>query len=144
MSPLLLDTNIISDMMRNLNGPAAQRARQASQTRGAEALCTSIVVQCELEFGLARRKNARLDVAYRAVMQSVEVMPMDSEVAGHYASLRSQLENTGQPMGANDLLIAAHALALNAILVTADAAFHRIAGLKVENWLAHQAPPTLA
>ena len=135
MSPLLLDTNIISDMMRNLDGAAAQRARQACQTRGAQTLCTSIVVQCELEFGLARKKNARLDVAYSAVMESVEVMPMDSGVARHYASLRTQLENAGQPMGANDLMIAAHALALNAILVTADAAFEHVPGLKIENWL---------
>ncbi len=136
MSLLLLDTNIISDMMRNLEGPAAQRAREASRTRGAEPLCTSIVVQCELEFGLARRKNSRLDVAYRAVMESVDVMPLGAEVADHYANLRARLEYAGQPMSGNDLLIAAHALALDATLVTADAAFERVPGLKLENWLA--------
>ncbi len=136
MSLLLLDTNIISDMMRNLQGVAAGRARAASETRGAEPLCTSIVVQCELEFGLARTHSPRLEVAYRAVMPSIEVMPLDSEVAGHYARLRATLEADGQPMGANDLLIAAHALALGATLVSADAAFARIPGLKLENWLA--------
>ena len=139
MSALLLDTNIISDMMRNLEGVAAQRARTASRTRGAEGLCTSAVVQCELEFGLARKKSARLDVAYRAVMESVVVMPLGTEVAGHYARLRVALEKAGQPMGANDLLIAAHALALDAILVTADSAFQCIPGLQVENWLEAQA-----
>jgi tRNA(fMet)-specific endonuclease VapC len=134
--PRLLDTNVISDMMRNLQGVAAQRARTASQTRGSEALCTSIVVQCELEFGLARKSNPRLDVAYRAVMESVDVLPLGPDVASHYARLRTALEAAGQPMGANDLLIAAHALSLNAILVSADAAFERIPGLQLENWLA--------
>ena len=132
MSLLLLDTNIISDMMRNLQGLAAERAREV---RGTDGLCTSIVVQCELEYGLARRHNPRLDIAYRAVMESVDVMPLDRDVASHYARLRWQLEVDGQPMGANDLLIAAHALALDAILVSADAAFERVSGLKLENWL---------
>lgn len=144
MSLLLLDTNIISDMMKNLQGVAAERARAASQTRGAEPLCTSIVVQCELEFGLARTRNARLEVAYRAVMPAIDVMPLGSEVASHYARLRATLEADGQPMGANDLLIAAHALALDAVLVTADTAFERIPGLKVENWLADQPAGPLA
>lgn len=138
MSLLLLDTNIISDMMRNLQGIAAERACAASETRGAEALCTSIVVQCELEFGLARMHNPRLEIAYRAVMPAIDVMPLGSEVASQYASLRATLEADGQPMGANDLLIAAHALALGATLVSADAAFRRIPGLKLENWLAAQ------
>jgi tRNA(fMet)-specific endonuclease VapC len=140
MSLLLLDTNIITDMMRNLQGLAAERARAASEVRGTDGLCTSIVVQCELEYGLARRHNPRLDIAYRAVMESVEVMPLDRDVASHYARLRWQLEVDGQPMGANDLLIAAHALALDAILVSADAAFERVSGLKLENWLKADLP----
>jgi tRNA(fMet)-specific endonuclease VapC len=68
-------------------------------------------------------------------MQSVTVMPFDAEVAVHYANLRTVLEQSGTPIGANDTLIAAHALALGATLVTADAAFTRVPGLKVENWL---------
>ena len=83
MSILLLDTNIISDMMRNLEGRAATRAREASVHRGTDALYTSIVVQCELEYGLARKPGARLLTAYRGVMQSIEVLPLDESVAAH-------------------------------------------------------------
>lgn len=138
MSPLLLDTNIISDIMRNLEGVAAQRARAVNQTRGSDALCTSIVVQCELEFGLARKSSPRLDVAYRAVMESIDVLPLGTEVASHYAHIRAHLERLGTPIGPNDTLIAAHALALDAILVSGDAEFRRVPGLRVENWLTQE------
>ena len=138
MSPLLLDTNIISDIMRNLEGVAAQRARAVNQTRGSDALCTSIVVQCELEFGLARKSSPRLDVAYRAVMESIDVLPLGTEVASHYAHIRAHLERLGIPIGPNDTLVAAHALALDAILVSGDAEFRRVPGLRVENWLTQE------
>lgn len=135
MSILLLDTNIISDMMRNLEGRAATRAREASIHRGADALYTSIVVRCELEYGLARKPGARLLTAYRGVMQAIEVLPLDESVAAHYARLRVQLEQAGTPIGPNDTLIAAHALALRATLVSGDTEFARIPGLQTENWL---------
>jgi tRNA(fMet)-specific endonuclease VapC len=138
MTGLLLDTNIISDMMRNLQGPAAQRAIAISSTEsgGKRGLCTSVIVQCELEFGLARQPNPRLQIAYEAVIQTVDVLPLTKDIVSRYAALRSQLEAAGTPIGANDLLIAAHALALNATLVSADAEFLRVPGLTVENWLA--------
>ncbi|WP_332776255.1 PIN domain-containing protein [Polaromonas sp.] len=135
LTPLLLDTNIISDMMRDLQGPAARRAMAADPSSASRPLYTSAVVQCELEYGLARRKNARLEVAYQGVMATVEVLPITSDVAEHYARLRTQLEALGQPIGPNDALIAAHALALDATLVSADAEFRRVPGLRVENWL---------
>ena len=135
MSILLLDTNIISDMMRNLEGRAATRARQASVHRGADSLYTSVVVQCELEYGLARKPGARLFTAYRGVMESIEVLPLDDSVAAHYARLRAQLEQAGTSIGPNDTLIAAHALALGATLVSGDTEFARIPGLQTENWL---------
>lgn len=135
MSILFLDTNIISDMMRNLHGPAATRAIQASRSRGADALYTSVVVQCELAYGLLRNPNPRLQAAYDAVMDSIEVLPVDATVVSHYAQLRTNLESQGTPIGPNDTLIAAHALALGATLVTADGEFSRVPGLKVENWL---------
>lgn len=62
-------------------------------------------------------------------------MPFDAEVAAHYANLRTVLEEAGTPIGPNDTFIAAHALALGATLVTADAEFTRVPGLKIENWL---------
>ncbi len=140
MTGLMLDTNIISDMMRHLQGPAAQRAIAMSSTEsgGKRGLCTSVIVQCELEFGLARQPNPRLQTAYDAVMQTVDVLPLTKDIVSRYAALRSHLQAAGTPIGANDLLIAAHALALNATLVSADADFLRVPGLQLENWLAAQ------
>jgi tRNA(fMet)-specific endonuclease VapC len=135
MSILFLDTNIISDMMRDLQGAAATRAKQASVQRGDDTLYTSTVVQCELEYGMARKSSPRLLAAYKAVMQTIEVLPLDHTVSVHYVRLRTDLERTGTPIGPNDTLIAAHALALGATLVTADAEFARVPGLTVENWL---------
>ena len=142
MTGLLLDTNIISDMMRNLQGPAARRAIAISSTGpgGRLGLYTSVIVQCELEFGLRRQPSKRLQIAYDAVMQSIDVLPLTKDIVSRYADLRSQLEAAGTPIGPNDLLIAAHAMALSAILVSADTEFLRIPGLQVENWLANEEP----
>jgi tRNA(fMet)-specific endonuclease VapC len=135
MSILFLDTNIISDMMRDLQGAAATRAKLASIERGDDTLYTSTVVQCELEYGIARKSSPRLLAAYKAVMDTIEVLPLDPTVSAHYAQLRTHLEQCGTPIGPNDTFIAAHALALGATLVTADSEFTRVPGLKVENWL---------
>jgi tRNA(fMet)-specific endonuclease VapC len=135
MSILFLDTNIISDMMRDLQGAAATRAKLASIERGDDTLYTSTVVQCELEYGIARKSSPRLLAAYKAVMDTIEVLPLDPTVSAHYAQLRTHLEQCGTPIRPNDTFIAAHALALGATLITADTEFTRVPGLKVENWL---------
>lgn len=131
----LLDTNIMSDMMRNPEGMAAQRFRKVLTKDDPGTLCTSVIVQCELLFGLRRRTHPRWQTHYQLLLGSVTVMPLDPEVAAHYAPMRTLLEQAGIPMGANDTLITAHALALGATLVTADAEFSRVPGLKLENWL---------
>jgi tRNA(fMet)-specific endonuclease VapC len=131
----LLDTNILSDMMRNPTGLAAQQFRTTLSKRDTANISTSIIVQCELLLGLKRRTHPRWQTHYELLMQSVTVMPFDAEVAVHYANLRTVLEQSGTPIGANDTIIAAHALALDATLVTAEAEFTRAPGLKVENWL---------
>jgi len=135
MSILFLDTNIISDMMRDLQGAAATRAKLASIERGDDTLYTSTVVQCELEYVIARKSSPRLLAAYKAVMDTIEVLPLDPTVLAHYAQLRTHLEQCGTPIGPNDTFMAAHALALGATLVTADTEFTRVPGLKIENWL---------
>lgn len=132
----LLDTNVLSDMMRNPRGSAnLQLATRIAKTPTPLRVCTSIVVDCEVLFGLRRKSSPKLDKAYAELLQIVEVMPLDSLVTPHYATLRAQLEQAGTPIGPNDTLIAAHALALGATLVTADTEFARVPGLKVENWL---------
>ena len=130
---LLLDTNIISHIMRQPGGLAARRADLIDTD---ERLCTSVIVQFELRFGLEKNPSKRLQTSYDVTMAGIDVLPLDSSAAAEYARIRATLESTGKPIGANDLLIAAHALALDATLVTDnEAEFRRVPGLKIENWL---------
>lgn len=131
----LLDTNAISHMMRDPQGTVAQRVLAAVDHGQQAKVCTSVIVQCELLFGLRKRPNPRWQTQYDRVMASIEVQSLEPTVAASYAELRAQLESRGTHMSANDTLIAAHALTLDAILVSADAAFARVPGLKFENWL---------
>lgn len=134
-SPILfLDTNIISHFMRDASGVAATRVMNAHDM--GQKVMTSIVVQCELEFGLSKRPSRRLELAYAAVMQRIDVLPLDAAVVRHYAAVRNTLERHGTPIGPNDTLIAAHALSIDAVLVTDnDDEFGRVPGLHIDNWL---------
>ena len=131
----LLDTNIISALMKDRTGADTARVRTRAQRAPDCTLVTSVVVQYELLLGLARHGSPRLQAAYDLQMQNLVVLPLDEVVGPHYASLRAHLEQAGTPIGANDTLIAAHALALDATLVTADAGFLRVPGLRLENWV---------
>jgi tRNA(fMet)-specific endonuclease VapC len=131
----LLDTNILSDMMRTPEGRAAQRLRSLLTGDVSVHLCTSVIVQCELLFGLRRRTQPRWHTQYQRLMDSLDVMPLQADAVLHYAQLRTHLELVGTPLSPNDLLIAAHALALDATLVSADVDFARVQGLTLENWL---------
>ena len=131
----LLDTNILSDMMRTPEGRAAQRFRSLLVGDESVHLCTSVIVQCELLFGLRRRTQPRWHTQYQRLMESLDVMSLQADAVLHYAQLRAHLESAGTPLSPNDLLIAAHALALDATLVSADVAFARVPGLRLENWL---------
>ncbi len=131
----LLDTNIISDLMRNPRGTVEQRIRERLNTEPESEIITSPIVECELLYGLTRRSSPRQMAAYKLHMQYIDVRSIDQAISHHYATLRAQLETAGTPIGPNDMLIAAHALALGATLVSADAEFARVPGLQVENWL---------
>lgn len=134
MPPLLLDTNIISHLMRDETGALA--ARLAHARDAGQPVATSIIVECELLFGLARNPSARLRRRYDTVIQSIDILPLTPEVAPHYAQTRAHLVQRGTPIGPNDTFLAAHALALDAVLVTDnEAEFRRVPGLQVENWL---------
>jgi len=130
----LLDTNIISHLMKDVGSDSLNRYRARLQSEPDCAVVTSVVVQCELMFGLARRPSPRLEKAYALQMEYLPAIPLDESVCAHYAKLRTYLEQAGTPIGANDTLIAAHALALDATLVSADSAFSRVPGLRLENW----------
>ena len=128
----MLDTNIISDLIRNPQGRAAKRIAKA----GEESICTSIVVAAELRYGCAKRGSERLLRAVEGLLAEIEILPMDVPADDEYGKIRSELEAAGKPIGSNDLLIAAHARAVGATIVTADTGeFKRVRGLKVENWL---------
>ena len=130
--PYLLDTSILSDLIRRPQGRVAGRIAELGEDR----VITSIVVACELRFGAAKRDSKKLSRQVEAVLGAIAVLPLESGVDRQYAAIRATLEKQGTPIGANDLLIAAHARALHAICVTANvAAFERVPDLKVENWL---------
>ena len=131
----LLDTNVISHLMREPKGVVAQRYTALLKGPKPPRMVTSLVVQCELLYGLAKTPSPRLHTAYDLQLQQLPVLHLDEGLPSHYAALRTQLERAGIALGANDLLIAAHAIAVDATLVSADTAFARVPGLKVENWL---------
>jgi tRNA(fMet)-specific endonuclease VapC len=128
----LLDTNIISDMVRN---PAGQAVRQLQKV-GDGNICTSIIVACELRYGCAKKGSAKLLAKVEDVLATIPVLPLEIPADDEYGGIRAELEAAGQIIGHNDLLIAAHAYTLGTTLVTANVGeFSRIRGLKVENWL---------
>ena len=111
----LLDTNVVSDLVRNPQGKVAQRIRKV----GEAPVCTSIIVAAELRYGAAKKGSARLLQQLEAVLSALEVLPFEPPADAIYASLRTALEEEGgTPIGANDMLIAAHALALGSTIVT--------------------------
>jgi len=129
----ILDTNIISDLIRNPQGGAANRIERL----GEDTVCTSIIVAAELRYGCARSGSRRLREAVEDLLSEMTVLPFDVPAHAEYGTIRSELEAAGTPIGPNDLLIAAHAYATGATIVTANSnEFKRIRGLKVENWLA--------
>jgi tRNA(fMet)-specific endonuclease VapC len=128
----LLDTNIVSDLVRNPRGKIADRISEV----GEDEVCTSIVVAAELRYGATKKNSARLTSQLEAVLGAFEVLTLEAPVDAVYGVIRAGLERIGQPIGANDLLIAAHALALDLTVVTDnEREFSRIDGLRVENWL---------
>ena len=99
------------------------------------ALCMSTITEGELLFGLARRPEARrLHLAVRELLRRVDVLPWDAATAERYGTVKGDIDRQGKNLAPLDLLIAAHALSVNAVLVTNDRAFGRVRGLDVEDW----------
>ena len=119
-------------MIKNPQGKAAKRIA----AKPPEALFTSIVVAAEMRFGIEKKGSEVLAARVEALLQHIRVAALDRDADRHYGRIRAQLEGEGKTIGANDLMIAAHALALDAVLVTGNVAeFKRVKELKVENWL---------
>ena len=129
----MLDTNLVSELARNPHGTVAKRIAKV----GPDAICVSIITAAELRYGCAKKGSPRLLAQIEAILAGVQVLALDVPADAEYGGIRAELEAAGQPIGPNDLLIAAHAYALDAVLVTANVReFSRVRALKVENWLA--------
>ena len=103
---------------------------------GEDTVCTSIIVAAELRYGSVKSNSAKLAEHIDLILSALEILPLETPVDHEYALLRHHLTRQGTPIGPNDLLIAAHALAYDLIVVTANVGeFSRIPKLKVENWL---------
>ena len=128
----LLDTNILSTLIRQPQGVVAEKLAELGEDR----VCTSIIVASELRFGAHKRGSPRLTAQVEAILEVIDIRPLDIPSEIKYARLRWHLEKVGTSIGPNDMLIAAHALALEAVLVTANySAFSRVPNLTIENWL---------
>ena len=128
----LLDTNIVSHLVRYPQGIVKERIAQV----GEESVCVSLVVAAELRFGAAKKKSTRLTQQVDAILSALQILPLEAPVDVHYAEIRVALETAGCPIGANDLIIAAHARALGLTLVTHNIdELSRVPGLHIENWL---------
>lgn len=128
----MLDTNVVSELIRNPAGRTAQRARAVG-----DMVCVSIIVAAEVRYGCAKKGSPQLLRRVEELLAELPVLPFDVPADGEYGAIRAELEAAGRPIGSNDMLIAAHAHTLGATLVTANVSeFRRIRGLHVENWLA--------
>jgi tRNA(fMet)-specific endonuclease VapC len=127
----LLDTNTASYVIKG-NFP---RVRERLMKTPMAEVGISVITEAELRFGVARKPAAvRLKTAVEEFLLRVETLPWDSEAAQQYGQMRAALERVGQPMGNLDMMIAAHALAAQVVLVTHDHVFRRVKQLKIEDW----------
>jgi tRNA(fMet)-specific endonuclease VapC len=128
----LLDTNIVSDLVCDPHGRITGHIARV----GEEHVGTSIIVAAELRYGAAKKASSRLSVQLEKILGVLRVMPFEAPADTVYGELRARLERTGRIIGANDLLIAAQALALGCIVVTDNEhEFSRVDSLQIENWL---------
>jgi tRNA(fMet)-specific endonuclease VapC len=127
----LLDTNTVSYIIKG-NRP---RVRERLLGVAMAEVGISVITEAELLFGLARRPDAtKLKIVVEEFLLRVEVLPWGSGAAQQYSRIRATLEGGGEPMGNLDLMIAAQALASGLVLVSSDAVFQRVKGLKIEDW----------
>lgn len=133
MPRYLLDTNILSDLIRHPHG----RVHECLKAVLPAMACTSIVVSSEIHFGLDKRNSKSLRRQAELILNALEILPLEIPADRHYGEIRAELTRRGKRIGQNDLLIAAHARSLGLTLVTANVKeFSRVPGLVVENWLA--------
>ncbi|QEA37996.1 type II toxin-antitoxin system VapC family toxin [Pistricoccus aurantiacus] len=130
MKRIMLDTNMVSHFIK---GHATVNAHVLAAPMA--ALCISVVTEAELRYGLAKRPQAKqLKRVVEEFLCRVDVLPWNSPLTRRYGEVRAKLEQGGKTLGALDLLIAVHALEVDALLVTNDHAFYYVDGLRIEDW----------
>lgn len=128
----MLDTNIVSELMRDPQGRVFDHVVRV----GSDNLCVSIITAAEIRYGCAKKGSARLLAQADAILGALDILPLDVPADAEYGGIRAELEAAGRTIGPNDLLIASHAYALGAVMVTDNVGeFSRVRGLTVENWL---------
>lgn len=129
----LLDANILSALIKQ---PAGTAARKIATLDDEKVCCTSLIVACELRYGTHKKGSAALSTKVAQLLETISVLPLKDDIIIHYAEIRVELERMGQPIGSNDLLIAAQARSQGLTVVTANVGeFSRVPGLIIENWL---------
>jgi tRNA(fMet)-specific endonuclease VapC len=128
----MLDTNTVSYLIKGVEPAIAEHLNAVPMA----SVCVSSITEAELLHGVAKKPEAKkLPMIIKEFLLRVEILPWDSNAAQAYAMLRTACENKGRPLGAMDMLIAAHAYAVNAILITNDKGFCTVAqDLAIEDW----------
>lgn len=125
----LLDANIVNALVK-------QNARCWSRAQAASGLSVSSLTLAEIRYGLSKRKDRpRFALAVTELLRPMAVLPWDSACAEVYGHLRAGLEAKGVTLSPIDLMLAAHAVALDAMLISNDRIFRSVPGLKTANWL---------
>lgn len=128
----MLDTNTVSDIVK-----CRPKVLENLKKNASEKLCISTIAHAEIMYGLARKPEAvKLSKATRALLKRVQIIEFDEQTSSDYGGFRREMELSGKNLQPTALLIASHAHSFGAVLVTADKAFERIAGLAVEDWTA--------
>lgn len=136
MPRYMLDTDTCSYIMKRSNPGVLKRLQQVPVNE----LCISVITKAELMHGVElSHRHQQDELALEAFLTHVETLDLPDEAAPHYARIRADLKKAGRMIGANDLLIAAHARSAGLMLVTNNTQeFGRVSDLKIENWATTQ------
>ena len=128
----MLDTNTVSYIIKGIPAAVRDHLRNVAMA----TVCISAITEAELLQGVARKPEAkRLPLAVREFLLRVDILPWNSDAANAYAQLRTACENEGRPLGTMDMLIAAHSIAADAVLITNDKAFYNVKHhLTLQDW----------
>jgi tRNA(fMet)-specific endonuclease VapC len=123
----MLDTNMASYIIKNQSAHARQKLLEHSEE---DDVCISAITEAEIRFGMAKRKlSMDKQAAIEQFLAKMDVLPWDSTVTKEYGTMRATQEAIGKPLANMDMLIAAHAAAIGAVLVTHDSSFQNVQNL---------------